>query len=107
MNRIRIFIQQFFFHFSIFCSKRILNCKLSFILGVMLSEDPLNYDAFWKCENFPENCSFAPVSSEAIARIENEADKEIIEGPIMKTKDSEQGISFLIKIGEKNFNIIL
>ena len=74
-----------------------MNSKLLFILGVMLSEDPLNYDAFWKCENFPENCSFAPVSSKAIARIEEEADKEIIEGPIMKRKDSEQGIANLFK----------
>ena len=29
-------------------------------IGVVLSEDPLNYDACWRCENYPNNCKFQP-----------------------------------------------
>ena len=57
----------------------------------MLSEDPLNYDACWKCKNYPEKCTFGPIATKVIAKIEDDADKEILEGPITKNKDSEQG----------------
>ena len=63
---------------------------------MVLSAEPLNYDAFWKCENFPENCSFAPVSSHVIASLEDQADKEIIEGPVVKKDDLDQSMSISI-----------
>ena len=55
----------------------------------MLSEDPLNYDACWRCENYPNNCDFEPVSCEMIKEMEDAADAEIMKGPKQKTGNEE------------------
>ena len=58
-------------------------------IGVVLSEDPLNYDACWRCENYPNNCEFQPVSCEMIKEMEDAADAEIMKGPKQKTGNEE------------------
>ena len=62
------------------------------LIGVVLSEDPLNYDARWKCENYPENCSFEPVSSKAILELELASDEEIMLGPKRNIENGKEGI---------------
>ena len=64
-----------------------------FHIGNVLSENPLKYDATWKCENYPDNCNFEPVSSETIERLELAADEEIMKGPRHKSLDGKLGIN--------------
>ena len=56
-----------------------------------MSENALNYEASWRCENFPDSCNFEKVSRETIERLEADTNEEIMEGPGNKLEDGKSG----------------
>ena len=54
----------------------------------------MNYEASWRCENFPDSCNFEKVSRETIERLETDNDEEIMEGPQVNVEDGKLGNIF-------------
>ena len=60
-------------------------------LGCVVSENPLEYDADWKCENFPSSCNFPPIPSKTIEWVETMIEKRIAQGPRYKLVNQNKG----------------
>ena len=64
----------------------------------------MDYEASWRCENFPDSCNFEKVSHETIERLELDANEEVMEGPRNKLVDGESGIFVIV---DNNYLLIV